>query len=310
MKRLLVVVALFIGFGTASDSVAEPPKVIDNSIGMKLVLIPAGKFAMGTPGYASREIEPEHEVTLSQPFYMGSCEVTIAQYVQVIGSNPNNIPGFHRRAPMKKRDQCPVDSVGWEDAVNFCKKLSELPGEKALGRVYRLPTEAEWEYACRAGSKSDFSCGDIGTKGDPDEYGDRHEKIHEYASISTGQGPCPVGEKNPNVWGLYDMHGNVREWCQDWYGDYLTTPMIDPSGPETGKHRVSRGGSWTFSHYEARSACRRTSGRESNAGSIDLGFRVVLTVSSEKSIAEKESTARKGDKTRTERPKRPRNKNK
>ena len=162
-----------------------------NSIGIRLKLLPAGTFWMG-------EDLDAHKVTLTQPFYLGVYEVTQEQYERVMGKNPSNFKG----------PQNPVEKVSWDDAVEFCRKLSELPEEKAAGRIYRLPTEAEWEYACRAGTTTKYSFGDseseLGEYGWFDKNSDR--KTH------------PVGQKQPNKWGLYDMHGNVWEWCSDWYG--------------------------------------------------------------------------------------------
>ena len=194
----------------------ELPESVD-SIGMEFKLIPAGKFTMG-------EGDEAHEVTLTKPFKMGVHEVTQAQYEQVMGVNPSHFKGAEN----------PVEMVSWDDAVEFCRRLSDLPTEKAAGNVYRLPTEAEWEYACRAGTKAAYSFGD--DESDFGEYGWYRE--------NSGRTTHPVGSKLPNAWGLYDMHGNVWEWCQDRYGDYPGGAVTDPTGPADGSDRVIHGGSW------------------------------------------------------------------
>jgi len=195
-----------------------------NSIGMAFVSFSAGTFTMGSD--TSHQSGPKHEVTLSQAFQMGIYEVTQEQYQRVMGTNPSKFKG----------ERNPVEQVRWADAVAFCEKLSTLPEERATGFQYRLPTEAEWEYGCRAGTVTEFSFGD-----DPAELSDYawHEK-------NSGMKTHPVGEKRPNPAGLYDLHGNVYEWCHDWLGDYPDRAVIDPTGPVSGKLRVIRGG--TFSH--------------------------------------------------------------
>ncbi len=181
---------------------AQQPQEITNSIGMKFASISAGSFIMGSP---EKEVgrhpnETSHRVTISESFYLGQFEVTQDEYEKVTGTNPSTLKG----------SQHPVETLDWEDAVAFCRKLSELPEEKAAGRVYRLPTEAEWEYACRAEARLHLvsvtlrSCF-------PSMLGSlKTPKIKHH----------PVGEKKPNQWGLFDMLGNVGEWCDDWYGDY------------------------------------------------------------------------------------------
>jgi formylglycine-generating enzyme required for sulfatase activity len=154
--------------------------------------------------------------------------VTQEQYERVIGGkNPSNFKGLQR----------PVETVSWDDAVKFCDRLSALPEEKAVGRVYRLPTEAEWDYACRA--RTTTTCG----------FGNDPVVPEDQAGFAkNAEGTHPVGQKNPNAWGLYDMHGNVFEWCADWHdeGYYKNSPVDDPSGPATGSDRVFRGGSCEF----------------------------------------------------------------
>jgi formylglycine-generating enzyme required for sulfatase activity len=234
-----------------------------NSIGMKLVLIPKGTFLMGSPeSEEGRDSdETQHEVTFSQGYYLGIHEVTQAQYEQVMGKNPS----YFDRDKVAVPQSHPVEQVSWGDAVEFCKRLSELPEEKKAGRVYRLPTEAEWEYACRAGSKSAYSCGENSTLLVDQAWlkGNSNEKNH------------PVGEKKPNAWGLFDMHGNVWEWCSDWYEQYPAGAVTDPVGPRMGSARVFRGGCW---HHEA--ATCRSAFRNWFAPSYRnyyVGFRIALS---------------------------------
>ncbi|MCY2993137.1 MAG: formylglycine-generating enzyme family protein [Planctomycetota bacterium] len=150
--------------------------------------------------------------------------MTQAQYQKVVDTNPSDFKG----------ESLPVEEVSWEDAVAFCKRLSDVAEERAAGRTYRLPTEAEWEYACRAGSTSEFS------------FGDSEAELEKYAwyDKNSGNTTHPVGAKQANAWGLYDMHGNVAEWCADGYGPFAAWQVIDPSGPGLATNRVLRGGSW------------------------------------------------------------------
>jgi formylglycine-generating enzyme required for sulfatase activity len=202
-----------------------------NSIGISFRYIPSGTFTMGEGSEA-------HPVTLTKSFYLGLYPVTQEQYKRVIGKNPS------RFNEAKK----PVETVSWEDAMEFCARLSALPEEIAARRVYRLPTEAEWEYACRAGSTSAYC------------FGDDESRLGEYAWFNGNSGDTthPVGPlfNEPNAWGLYDMHGNVWEWCSDWYGDYPKGAVTDPVGPKEGSHRVNRGGCWYCTAADCRSAYR------------------------------------------------------
>jgi len=259
---VIALVTMVTSFSTHSV-LAQEAKEITNSIGMKLVLIPKGTFTMGEPiqggTFKMGQEQLEHEVTISKDYYLGVYEVTQAQYEKVMGENPSYFQGDKaaERHPQTGRivkdgdgSNHPVERVSWYDAVKFCQRLSELPEEKKAGRVYRLPTEAEWEYACRAGSKTYYS------------FGDNPESLGDYAWFgenSNGQ-THPVGKKKPNAWGLYDMHGNVWEWCSDRYsGRYPTGAVTDPVGPKEGSARVNRGGSWGGGAALCRSAHRHCS---------------------------------------------------
>jgi formylglycine-generating enzyme required for sulfatase activity len=270
MRLLLLsisVLVLLCSAFTSQPSNAENPKQLTNSIGMKLVLIPNGSFTMGSPiGEEERnDDESQHEVVISKDFYLGAFEVTQAEYLKVMGKNPSPFKGDI--AGSKSQD-LPVDRVSWDDAVEFCKRLSERPEEKKAGRVYRLPTEAEWEYACRAGSKTAF------------HFDTNSKTIDDYAwykGNSKGQTHA-VGGKSPNDWGLYDMHGNVLEWCSDWYGEYPKGSVTDPAGMlEGGTYRICRGGGLTSFAADCRSAIRSRS--MPSARDFFNGLRVVMTVS-------------------------------
>ncbi|MAI34929.1 MAG: Sulphatase-modifying factor protein [Rhodopirellula sp.] len=225
------------------------PKPI-NSIGMEFKLIPAGTFAMG-------EGDDIHEVTLAEPFMMSIHEVTQVQYIRIMSENPSQFEGADH----------PVQKVDWYDAVEFCEKLSELPIEKAAGHVYRLPTDAEWEYACRAGSNTQFS------------FGDQASELENYGWYSANSGGMthPVGVKQPNAWGLYDMHGNVWEWCQGSAGNSSGGGTGEPTVAESEFAPVGRGGGWYGTARDARSAVRSSINPAFNSG--NLGFRVLLVPS-------------------------------
>ena len=234
-----------------------------NSLGMKFNLIQPGEFLMGSPAddpdQSSGET-PQHRVRITKPYYLGVYEVTQGEYQKVMGKNPSEFKGLTR----------PVEQVSWEDATEFCRKLSQMDTRFN----YRLPTEAEWEYACRAGTTTRYICGD---DLDPD-YG-------WFKSNSSSQ-THPVGEKRPNAWGLYDMHGNVFEWCWDRYNEsyYRASPGDDPTGPSLGSYRVDRGGSWRGSAMSCRSALRLKSSPGSRGDA--LGFRVALVPVAAQSLAE------------------------
>jgi len=222
------------------------PAELTNSIGMKFRLIQPGTFMMGSPA---------HQVTLTKQYSMGIYPVTQSEYKRIMGSNPSRLQE-HRH---------PVEQVSWEDATEFIQKLNGLSEERAAGRVYRLPTESEWEYACRAGSSTAYC------------FGEDEARLGEYAwyGKNSGRKTHPVGQKAPNAWELYDMHGNVWEWCSDWYGDYPSGAVTDPTGPSTGSYRVGRGGSWC----DGAALCRSANRRRSVPSSRDyfLGFRLALS---------------------------------
>ena len=217
-------------------------------------------------------------------------EVTQAQYQKVMGENPSYFQGDKVQGESSNH---PVDQVSWKDAVEFCIKLSELPEERKAGRVYRLPTEAEWEYACRAGSKTAYSFGDnnrdlgnhawFGNNSGSKEldtaalWARLKDNPQEYVDTlrSAGCATHPVGEKKANAWGLYDMHGNVSEWCSDWYGDYPKGAVSDPTGAREGSIGVLRGGGWGGVAAFCRSADR--GGDSPSYRSGHNGFRVALS---------------------------------
>lgn len=246
--------------GTLAAAVAVLPvteeimlPVMVNSIGMRLKLLHAGTFVMGGNQGDGKKESPQ--VTLTRRFYLGTHEVTNAEWRRVTGEVPSKW----------KEDDLPVEEVTWTEAIEFCRKLSATPEEKILGRVYRLPTEAEWEFACRAGTGSRRSFGD-----------DRTQDLGEYAWYGGNAGgtPHPVGQKMPNEWGFFDMYGNVWEWCSDWYGPLPPGRLIDPEGPSVGDVRVYRGGSWGSQADRCQSSNR--DGYAPTHRQSHLGFRVAL----------------------------------
>ncbi len=247
--------------------------VLTNSIGMKLAYIPPGTFLMGSPESEEgrQNDETQHRVTLSRGYYLGVYEVTQGEYEHVMGKNPSE---FKVVAGQDTR-RFPVERVTWEDAQEFCRKLSALPEERAAGRVYRLPTEAEWEYACRAGSTTPFHFGDVLNGREANMNGNL-----PYGTSITGpnlERPTTVGSYPANAWGLYDMHGNVWEWCSDWYRqDYERLAATDPRNDTKSRDRVLRGGSWDVQSQRCRSACRHFG--ELRRLYNTRGFRVALSL--------------------------------
>jgi formylglycine-generating enzyme required for sulfatase activity len=208
-------------------------EVIDLGSGVKMefVLIKPGSFLMGSESGHNDE-KPAHRVTLTRPFYLGRCEVTQDQWQRVMGSNPSGFKGAN----------LPVENVSWNDCQDFLAKL-----QKQTGRQFTLPTEAQWEYACRAGTTNTFSCGD-------DEAS---LSRHAWHAFNSGGKTHPVGQKKPNPWGLYDMHGNVFEWCADWYSEsYPGGDAMNPTGAGSGDRRIIRGGAWLYIPDNLRSADR------------------------------------------------------
>jgi formylglycine-generating enzyme required for sulfatase activity len=235
---------------------------LSNGITLEMVQIPGGSFMMGSPASEkgrTQDESPQHQVNVPA-FSMGKYVVTQEQYQQIIGKNPSSFKGAKR----------PVEQVSWKNAVEFCQKLSEK-----TGREYRLPSEAEWEYACRAGTTTPFHFGETITTELANYNG-----TSIYASEPKGkylQKTTDVGSFPPNAFGLYDMHGNVWEWCQDdWHNNYIDAPK-DGSGwtSRSGNTKLLRGGSWYFNPGNCRSAYRHYSNLDHN--NIRIGFRVVCS---------------------------------
>jgi len=226
------------------------PVQITNPLGMKLNLIPPGEFTMGSPKseYHRSNNETWHLVRITKPFYLSVHEVTQQQYEKVMDKNPSKSKGTNK----------PVERVSWHDVVDFCSKLSEQESVE-----YRLPTEAEWEYACRAGTTGTYCFGnDASVLGAYAWYaGNYSDPTH------------PVGQKLPNAWGLFDMHGNVSEWCEDWYGPYKM--VSDPTGAASGIRRVLRGGAFNYLPLYVRAADRDN--RRPGFRLPYIGFRMART---------------------------------
>ncbi|MEA1947516.1 MAG: formylglycine-generating enzyme family protein [Thermodesulfobacteriota bacterium] len=232
-------------------------ETITNSIGMELVLIPAGSFRMGGDKkleQAEDHETPRHIVKISKTFYMGKYEVTQSQWSEIMNNNPSEF----------KDDIRPVERVSWNDVQEFIHKLNN----KEETNKYRLPTEAEWEYAARADTESAYC------------FSSDIKVLSQYAwyRINSAGKTHPIGQLKPNAWGLYDVHGNVHEWCQDWFDRnyYSQSPSNSPLGPSSGLAKVSRGGDWGNEDWYCRSASRSLSSpdRRSNR----LGFRLVSMV--------------------------------
>jgi sulfatase modifying factor 1 len=239
-----------------STSAAEAKPFTIPDLSMEMLWVKPGTFEMGRSSGTSDQIQ--HSVSLTEGFWLGKYEVTQAQWERVMGGNPSEFKGASR----------PVEMVSWTEVSAFCEKLTEL--ERKAQRLpadmaYQLPTEAQWEYACRAGTKTAFSFGE--------------SLISEQANIAGGPGETAVGKYPANAWGFHDMHGNVWEWVADWYEDYPSGAARDPVGPADGSGRVIRGGSRKYPELFARSANR--SGIEPALSLDSLGFRLSLRPASQ-----------------------------
>jgi len=274
-------------------------------LGLKMARIPAGSFLMGSPAGepARRDDESQHKVTISRPFYVGIYELTQGEYYNLMMPDFDHDGWTYKRGPLhaggafcyrkytgglifggsstggRLNLRHPMESVTWDQAMAFCRKLTDT--QRAAGRlpdgyVYRLPTEAEWEYACRAGTTGRFNV-------DADA---QYDALRKFAFVGHNW-TSPVGEgRRPNAWGLYDMHGNVYEWCLDWYGPYPPGKVTDPTGPAEGTRRVARGGCFIGCNprkedpdvlvYPFIRSASRYSFRPDVQGYAILGFRVVL----------------------------------
>ena len=264
---------LIISCSKDDSNPVEPEKQVT----IPMVLIPAGTFQMGNTG-ACLEWTPDETlvqtVTISREFYMSKYEVTQKQYQSVMDTNPSYFKG----------ENLPVETVSWYESVAFCNALSQLEGLTPCYTIngtnvtcnweangYRLPTEAEWEYACKAGTSTDFYSGSL-TNENCTPIDANLDNIAWYCGNANNT-THPVGQKQPNAFGLYDMSGNVWEWCWDWYSSYSSTAVTDPTGASTGSFRVYRGGSWCINAYYCRSACRIS--YAPNYDNLIIGFRIV-----------------------------------
>ncbi|MGO9113045.1 MAG: formylglycine-generating enzyme family protein [Thermoguttaceae bacterium] len=243
------------GAGSKAQSELKELAVdLGHGVKLEMVLIPAGEFMMGSPDSDKDSLageKPRHRVRITKPFYLGKYLATQEQWEAIMGNNPSSFRGA----------KYPVESVSWDDCQQFLKRLNEKVGEG----TFALPSEAQWEYACRAGSTTRY------------DFGDDESGLGEYGwyGANSGGEMHPIGQKKPNAWVLYDMHGNVWEWCQDWCDRdyYANSPTDDPTGPATGSGRVGRGGSWIDPARFCRSAGRFNF--DPGGGSNGLGLRVV-----------------------------------
>ena len=309
---LLASLFLITSPATSAEPTSAPTKQITNSIGMKLTLVPSGEFMMGSKESAEetatffnttynenlkaddlKDEHPQHRVRITKPFYLGTHHVTRGQFRKFIAHGyetdaEKEEPNIARKLGFEKNgldssekntwlnvgfeqtDEHPVVCVSWNDATAFCKWLS-----RKEGKTYRLPTEAEWEYASRAGTTTRFYSGD-----DPETLAKvGNVAVHKYTLIAGARYvlTLPVGSFKPNAFGLYDMHGNAWQWCSDWYDDkyYAVSPVDNPTGPKLGAFRVLRGGSWSSKPHCARSVSRYFFWPSSHSNA--KGFRVAMT---------------------------------
>ncbi|MBR5691219.1 MAG: formylglycine-generating enzyme family protein, partial [Verrucomicrobia bacterium] len=262
----------FCGFRVTVSESKNITIPLSDTVNLDMIRIEPGSFRMGSPEdeLGRWDDETQHQVTLTKGYWLGKYEVTQAQYEAVMGTNPSNWKGA----------DLPVEQVSWYDATNFCAKLTAI--EKTAGRLpegyeYTLPTEAQWEYACRAGTRSALNSGkDLSNSEEsPDEYKCPEMDEVGWYWYNSGNKTHSVGQKQPNAWGLYDMHGNVFEWCLDWWGDYPTSSVTDPKGASTGSYRVMRGGCLNRDADRCRSASRLDDSPDDYF--IDRGFRVALS---------------------------------
>lgn len=267
MRKLIIIFAFAVILcgGCAPKSLITL-KIPDTDTQIMMKLIPAGTFNMGSPDWEvdrSGNEGPQHLVTITEPFYMGVYEVTQEQWEVVMGTNPS----YNRQHDGNQGN--PVETVSWDDCQDFINELNT----KGIG-TFRLPTEAEWEYACRAGSLTRFSWGDdpgYSEIGDYAWYSDNYYLDQPVLSMSTHF----VGQRDSNNWGLYDMSGNVWEWCNDWYDLYSEESQIDPIGPTIGSERVMRGGGYSTIPRGCRSANRIA--QFPTVMNSAIGFRLVMT---------------------------------
>jgi formylglycine-generating enzyme required for sulfatase activity len=248
-------------------TLSQASALFEEVLGLKFVSIPAGTFMMGSPATESGRWDhegPQHQVTISKGFELQATEVTQGQWVAVMGSNPSNFqspehcPGEHvESGGLRMCPNNPVEQVSWDMAQEFIQKLNS----RGDGYRYRLPTEAEWEYAARAGTTGPYA-------GDVDAMA--------WYELNSGDMTHPVAKKQANAWGLYDMHGNVWEWTADWFGSYRSGAVTDPTGPSTGSIRVYRGGSWSYGAQYCRSAYRNDLSPLFHDDGF-LGFRLLRT---------------------------------
>ena len=225
---------------------------LPGGIRMRFIRVEPGSYTMGSGHFYENE-KPAHPVTLTRPFYLGECEVTQAQWRSLMKANPSHV----------RVSRNPVENVSWNDCQEFLKRLSS---HVPRGMSVRLPTEAEWEYACRAGSTGEYCFGD-----DPSGLGE-----YAWYRETSGGRPHAAGIKRANAWGFRDMHGNVWEWCSDWYGPYAAGAQTDPHGPTTGTIRCLRGGDWNNQPWICRSAMR-SADQTPDRRSAFIGFRVALS---------------------------------